>query len=171
MRNWSPNLVDGNLINTVLIAAADVLETETGVAPDRGKIALAPDDKTAQDITVLVTLTGEIVGSVSIGTSKAEASNLVSQLLGSDESIEQELVESGIAELVNMIAGRVTVKLSEQGITTDISTPLVILGSGTTIKTVNTQKVAIPLQFPNCRLELNVALRHRDQAAALRKSA
>ena len=119
----------------------------------------------------MVTVTGEIVGSVSIGASKADASNLVAQLLGSDEPIEDMLIESGISGLVNMIAGRVTVKLSEEGIATDISTPLVILGSGTTIKTVNTQRVAIPLQFPTCRLELSVALRLREQAVALSKSA
>jgi chemotaxis protein CheX len=75
-----------------------------------------------------------------------------------DETLETELIYSGIAELSNCIAGRACINLSEVDYQSDITTPTLLLGSGSRVSTVNIPRVCMHLNTEWGMVDLQIAL-------------
>ena len=67
-----------------------------------------------------------------------------------------EVLES---ELGNVITGRAGVLLERGGITADIAPPMLIVGRGTLVTTLDMQRLVIPLETEFGKIEIQVALR------------
>ena len=89
------------LISPFLVAAAEVLRAETGSAVQRGPLALERSAVTSQEVTALVTLVGQVEGTVLFSMSSETALGLVSRMMGEEFQRLDELVQSGIGELGN----------------------------------------------------------------------
>ena len=157
--------VDELTINTVIAATAEVLGIETGKDLPWGATNLAPADSTTQEVTAVVNFTGGIVGAVSIGMSKNDAIRLIGIMMGSPASDEDEaLVQSVVAELSNMVAGRIHAAFSEMGTFTNISVPTVVEGIGAPTTMAVKTKVAVPFGPEPVAVELQVALAEYSDA-------
>jgi chemotaxis protein CheX len=71
------------------------------------------------------------------------------------------LVQSGVAELGNVISGRATIRFSEAGYNSNISTPTVLIGSGIQISTLDFPRIVVPLNTEFGCFTVHLALREK----------
>jgi chemotaxis protein CheX len=146
-------------INPFISAAVQVLEQEIGAPVQRGSVALQKSCYTTQDVTAMVGVTGDVRGVVLFGMSESTAKGLVSAMIGQQFVIFDELAQSGIGEMGNVITGRASINLSEAGYDSTITPPTVIVGRGTMISTLDIERLVVPLSVPQGSIEIHVALR------------
>ena len=73
--------------------------------------------------------------------------------------------KSGIGEIGNVITGREAVLLAEAGFPSDLAPPMLIVGRGTMVSTLDVQRLVIPLETEVGRIDVQVALRESVNAA------
>ncbi|MDA8189382.1 MAG: chemotaxis protein CheX [Dehalococcoidales bacterium] len=151
--------MDADLVNRFIESAQGVLQTEIGGPVNMGKVSAQNTPYTTQRITTLIGVTGSIEGVMMFGLSEETAKLLVSRMIGQEIDNFDDLAQSGIAEMGNVIAGTAMTSLSAKGLTCNISPPTVIVGSGVTISTLNVARLVIPL-ITSCGLvEMQLALK------------
>jgi chemotaxis protein CheX len=147
------------LVNCYVAAAQDVLQKETGGPVTRAGLQLQQNPYTTEDVTAVVGVSGDLAGSLYLSMSEATAMALVSQMLGQPATAFDELAQSGIAELANVIGGTAGVGLAELGHTTTISPPLLLVGAGARLSSVEIQRLVVPLASACGQINVHVALR------------
>ncbi len=155
-----------NFMNPFLKAAKTVLATEVGATVSRGDIALENDCYTPSDITVLLSVVGDVRGVVLFSMSTKMALNLVSTMLGQEVQEFDELAQSGIAEMGNVITGVATTHLAEAGYRCSISVPTLIVGRGTMLSTLDFKRLVVPLQTNMGNMSIHIALREDPRTTA-----
>ena len=148
-----------NFLNPFLNAAKSVLASEIGAQVNRGVVTLETTSLTPQDVTVLLSIVGDIRGVVLYSMDIGMALAMVSQMLGEKQEKFDDLAQSGIAELGNLITGMVTTYLAEAGYHCSISVPTLIIGRGTILSTLDLKRVVIPLSTEMGRMSIHIALR------------
>jgi chemotaxis protein CheX len=150
------------LVNSYVGAAADVLAQETGDVVRRGAMTVETASRASDDVTALIGVRGSLGGSFWLSLSESTAMRLVGGMLGTPCEVFDELAQSGIAELANVIAGSAAVRLAELGHAVDITPPMLILGSGACISSVAIPRLCIQLASTHGALLLCIALRETD---------
>src|ERR1700694_768594 len=152
-------------INPFVQAVTEVLESELGTAPERGSIGLQRSAYTSNEVTAVVAVTGEVAGMVLFAMDEATARGMVSKMMGQDFPELDALAQSGIAEIGNVITGRAAVLLSEAGFTSELAPPMLIVGRGSMISTLDVQRLVIPMVTDFGKIEIQVALKLTGAAA------
>jgi len=157
-------------LNPFVDAANEVLQAEVGASITRGSLSLQKSAMTADDITVLLSLVGQVQGVALFGMSIATGLTLVSKVMAQEFTEFDSLAQSGIAELGNVITGRASVKLAEAGYVSTISPPTLLAGKGATISTLDFARLIVPLHGDDGAVIIHLALREgvdrgRDAAA------
>jgi chemotaxis protein CheX len=151
--------VRAEFINPFLQAATEVLESELGSKPQRGQIGLQKSAYTTDDVTAVIGVTGHIAGMVLYAMDETTARAIVSNMMGQEFTEFDALAQSGIGEIGNVITGRAAVLLSEAGYPSDLAPPMLIVGRGTLVTTLDMQRLVIPLDTAFGRIEIQVALK------------
>jgi len=146
-------------INPFLQAATEVLESELGSTPQRGSVGLQRSAYTSDDVTAVVAVTGEVAGMVLLAMTVDTARAMVSRMMGQEFPEFDALAQSGIAEIGNVITGRAAVLLAEAGFPSDLAPPMLLVGRGTMISTLDVQRLVIPLETDLGKIEIQVALK------------
>jgi chemotaxis protein CheX len=154
------------LLNPFIQAAVEVLEAEVGADISRGEITLQKSSLTSDDITVLINLIGDVYGVVMYGMQMSTGLKMVSKILGQAFGELNPLAQSGVAELGNVISGRATIRFSEAGYSSNISTPTVLIGSGIQISTLDFPRIVVPLETEFGCFTVHLALREKHDGAA-----
>jgi chemotaxis protein CheX len=147
-------------------AAYEVLKTEIKVQMQRGDLKLEKGAYTTDDLTVIISLVGDVEGIVLYSMSRGTALNIASAMLGDDLEELDGLAQSGIAELGNVITGRASVKLAQTGFQSTISPPTLLLGKGGTVSTLDFPRVVVPLEGEPGSMQIHLALREAAQKGA-----
>ncbi len=147
------------LLNSFIEAAAEVLKAECQLSVRTGKLSLEKSALATDDVTVLISMVGQIEGVVLFGLSNQTGLNLVSRVFGQSFATFDSLVESGIAELSNVISGRAGVKLAKAGYDTTISVPSLLHGKGSSISILDNARVVVPLESEAGLLTIHLALK------------
>jgi chemotaxis protein CheX len=148
-----------HLINSYVAAAVQVIALETHETIERGELQLQHDPYTSEDVTSMIGISGALAGSFFLSMSEATALELVSLMLGHRVQLFDELAQSGIAELANVVAGLAGVELAELGHPTNIAPPLLLVGSGARLSSVEIQRLVVELRTSVGRVNVHVALR------------
>jgi len=152
-------------INPFLQAATEVLESELGSKPARGSVGLQRSAYTSDDVTAVVAVTGDVAGMVMFAMTAETARAMVSRMMGQDFPEFDALAQSGIAEIGNVITGRAAILLAEAGFPSDLAPPMLLVGRGTMISTLDVQRLVIPLETDLGKIEIQVALKLAGAAA------
>ena len=152
-------LMDVKYLNPFLTAAAEVIQAEVQLEIKRGPITVHQGSFTTDEVTVLINLVGQIQGVVLLELSKQTGIGFVSKMMGQSFTDFDNLAQSGIAELGNVISGKATVELSKTGIDSTISPPTMILGKGTQISTMDFQRLVVPLNTEIGSVTVHLAVR------------
>ena len=153
-------------LNPFVEAANEVLQAEVGVAVNRGNLSLHKSALTADEVTVMISMVGQVQGVVLYGLSIGTSLALVSQMMGETCTEFDNLAQSGIAEFGNVVTGRASIKLSEAGYNCNISPPALIIGKNITISTLDFSRIVVPLVSPLGEIVVHLALRDNLSAPA-----
>jgi chemotaxis protein CheX len=91
------------------------------------------------DITGVISLTGDIMGSVILSIDNQTAGKAISNMLGDQIQNQQEIID-GIGEITNVIAGMAKTDLSNFSCDFEISVPVMIVGKGANIEHLSAEK-------------------------------
>ncbi|MCC7354173.1 MAG: chemotaxis protein CheX [Anaerolineae bacterium] len=152
-----PNM-DVKFLTPFINAAVEVLAAELGGPVERGGIALHRSGYTTNDVSVILTIVGRLQGVVVYGLSQSTALAMVSQMIGQPFTQMDELVQSGVAEVGNVITGRASMLLASAGFVTNISVPTLVIGKAM-ISVLDFQRLVVPLAFKCGQMEVHLALR------------
>jgi chemotaxis protein CheX len=152
-------MVNVKFLNPFIDAASEILKAEVNLNSKHGNLTLQKSAMTADDITVLLSLVGQVQGVVLYSMSEKTAISIVSRILEQEIPEFDNLAQSGIAELGNVITGRATVKLSESGFTANISPPTLIRGKGVEISTLDFSRIVVPLMTEIGDIVVHLAIR------------
>ncbi len=146
-------------LNPFVEAAYEVLQAEAGFAMKRGELGLEKEPYVTSDVTVIISLVGSVEGSVFYGMNLETALVLASKMLGEKFSEFNNLAQSGIAELGNVITGRASIKLAQAGYVANISPPTLVHGKGAVVSTPDMARLVVPLIGECGDIVINLALR------------
>jgi len=146
-------------VNPFIQAASEVLEAELGGTTERGDLRLQKSAFTTDEVTALVGVTGSVVGMVLYSMSEETARGIVTRMLGQEFEEFDELAQSGIGELGNVITGRASVLLAEAGYPSNITPPALVVGKGTLVTTLDLNRLVFALTTELGPLEIHVVLK------------
>lgn len=118
------------VINPFLESACSVIEQVVQVSPSTGNPGLKDVALIQDHIWIQIGMTGYFSGMVVFGLKETVALRIVSAMMGGFVVTEMdEMGQSAISELGNMISGNASMILSNQGYSVDITPPQVIKSS------------------------------------------
>ncbi|MCL6603794.1 MAG: chemotaxis protein CheX [Paenibacillus sp.] len=112
------------VINPFLESARIVIEQVIQVSPSTGSLGIKEIELIDNHIWIQVGMTGQMSGNIIFGFAEAVALRMVSAMMGGYVITEMdEMGQSAISELGNMISGNASTILSNQGVSVDITPP------------------------------------------------
>lgn len=151
-------------INPFVSAVTRVLDQEAHLNATRGQISMTAESVTAQDITVIIGVVGQVHGVVMYSLSERMAKSIVSAMIGQPVPVFDTMAESAISELANVITGLASTDLEASGFSCRLAPPTLIIGRGVYISTVLIQRLNIPVDTPEGTLYISVALNENPAA-------
>jgi len=122
-----------SIVQALIAAAQDVFQTMIFMQITPKEPFARKGLDSLAEITGVISLTGNIVGSVILSMDTKTAQTAISNMLGDQVENEQEIVD-GAGEITNMVVGMAKTELSNIGCDFEISVPVMILGRGSAIK-------------------------------------
>lgn len=150
--------MDVRFLTPFLKAAVEVLSSELGVPVERGEIFAQKSACTTDEVNVVLTLVGRLQGVVVYGMAEETALAIVTRILGQNFRQMDDLAQSGVAELGNVITGRASTLLAEAGYHTALSVPMLIVGQ-VTVSMLDLPRVVVPLLTRYGQVKVHLALR------------
>ncbi|BCG60718.1 chemotaxis protein CheX [Paenibacillus sp. URB8-2] len=133
------------VINPFLESARVVIEQVIQVSPSTGNLGIKDIELFDNHIWIKVGMTGELSGDIVFGIAEHVALRMVSAMMGGYPIAEMdEMGQSAISELGNMISGNASTMLSNQGVVVDI-TPPQVLKSENLVAFLPRKALSIPL--------------------------
>jgi chemotaxis protein CheX len=150
------------LVNRYVAAAVEILGHEIRETVERGPVVAEANPYTTDDVTAVVGISGDVSGSFYLSMSEATALGIVGAMLGQPVEEFDEIARSGIAELANVVAGAAGIALAADGLSTNISPPLLLHGAGARLSTVDLQRLVVSLRTRLGPVAVHVAVRDRS---------
>jgi chemotaxis protein CheX len=145
-----------------LLAARGVLEQELGGEVGRGQVRIERGEFAAGEVTAVVGVTGALSGAVMYRMSEQTALAIVGRMMGQQFNELDALARSGVGELGNVITGRAGVLLEKGGISADIAPPMLIVGRGGQLSSLEIPRLVVPLETSAGEIDLQIALRAKQ---------
>ena len=144
-------------VESAFAVLSEVLQCEMA----RGELYLKATSQPVLGVAAIIGLTGDVEGRVLLDMS-LETAHLIASAMNNEELAEfDELAKATIAELANMITGQAVTKLHDIGFNFDLSPPSLITGENMVVTDSGVEALIVPLQLPQGKLEINVAVRER----------
>lgn len=152
-------------INPFVESAYSVLTEVLQVEVKRGELYLKSSAAPVLGVAAIIGLAGDVEGRVLLDMDKPTAIAVASGMLQSmDMEPIEELNEMGratISELANMITGQAVTKLHNLGFKFDLTPPALVTGDNMEISNTNVEALIVPMEMPQGKIEINVAIRER----------
>jgi chemotaxis protein CheX len=148
-----------DILEPFVKAASNVVAHELGSDVVPGKLSLENGAATTLDVTVVIGITGRLTGIAVYGMSNETAMAIVGRMMGCPVTELDDMTLSGVAEMGNVITGQATTLLTAAGLSCDISPPMLLLGAGSRLSTINIQRLVIPLETELGTLQAQVAIK------------
>lgn len=126
-------MINVEYINSFIAATLQTLEVMAAVRPTRGAPFAKADSVAKGEITGVIGLAGEAVGSVAVSFPPTLAIEIYSNMVGDTVDAVDDGVRDAIGEVVNMIAGGAKASLAQKGFSFRISIPQVVTGAARSI--------------------------------------
>lgn len=110
-----------DLVKRAMGAAREVLLQECGMPVEQQQIKMQNGPYETKGVTVIIGLAQDVEGSIILGMSEETACAYISHAIGEPTTEIDELAQSGLGELGNVLAGRAAAKFCERGHQTAIA--------------------------------------------------
>ncbi len=137
--------MDVRLINPFLLGAKDVLSTMAHVETDIGKPYVKQDDRASGDVSGVIGLTGDAIGSLAISFSEACICGIAGRMLGESFTHVDQDVFDAVGEITNMISGVSRTHLEREALIVWAGIPTVVFGKDHRVKHIlKSPSIVIP---------------------------
>lgn len=149
-------------VSAAFVASAkEVLAQEMGEPTEPRPVAVRGGPYRTNDVTVVIGLARDVEGALILSLTRETALRYVSHVMGAATDELDQMGQSGIGELANVIAGRAGVRLATKGHDMVIMPPTILLGRGAVISTLRLPRLVIPVQTPFGLVEMHVATKRK----------
>lgn len=152
-------------INPFVESAYSVLAEVLQAEVSRGELYLKSSAAPVLGVAAIIGLAGDVEGRVLLDMDKPTAIAVASGMLQSMDMdpVEEmnEMARATISELANMITGQAVTKLHNLGFKFDLTPPALVTGDNMEISNTNVEALIVPMEMPQGKIEINVAIRER----------
>ena len=155
--------MDVKIINPFLQGTLDVLKKMAFVVPRPGKAYLKEHSIAAGDVSGIIGLTGDVVGSLAISFSEACICDLCSRLLGELHRAVNQDVFDAVGEITNMISGVARAHMEKEGMRVYSAIPSVVYGRNHMIDhLLKTPSIVIPFSTDQGAFVVDVCIKNSE---------
>ena len=151
--------MDAKLVNPFIDAFTTVMPQMGFQEPKRTKMSVK--DKVAESlgVSVIVGFTKQIRGNVTYNMSEDTAKYIAStMMMGMPVESFDEMAQSAISEMSNMLTANAATNLTAMGLEVDISTPSLSVGEKFQIKISGEQYLTVEMDLGGHPVELDIAV-------------
>ena len=147
--------MDVKLVNPFIDAFTTVLPQMGFATPTRTGMSVKEKSATSLGVAVTKEIRGSVVYNMSEETAKYIASTM---MMGMPVESFDEMAQSAISEMSNMLTANAATNLTALGLEVDISTPSLTVGADFQIKISNEQYLTIMMDVGGHAVEIDVAV-------------
>jgi len=152
--------MDVKLVNPFIDAFTTVLPQMGFPTPQRTGMTVNQQNAVSQGVAVIVGFTKEIRGNVVYNMSEETAKFIAStMMMGMPVESFDEMAQSAISEMSNMLTANAATNLTALGLEVDISTPSLTVGSDFQIKISNEQYLSVIMDVSGHQVEIDIAVK------------
>lgn len=157
--------MDVKYINPFIVGAVEVLRTMAYVNPVAGKPYVKKTDDAHGDVSGIIGITGDAIGSLAISFGKACICHIASNMLGETiDEITRDVLDA-VGEITNMVSGVARTKMEKEGLSVYAAIPSVVYGSDHTINHIlKTPSIVIPFSTTGGAFVIDVCIRETKAA-------
>ena len=152
--------MDAKLVNPFIDAFTTVMPQMGFPEPKRAKLTVNQKVATSLGVSVIVGFTKEIRGNVVYNMTEDTAKFIAStMMMGMPVANFDEMAQSAISEMSNMLTANAATNLAAMGMEVDISTPSLSIGADFQIKISNDTYLVVEMDLGGHIMELDIAVR------------
>lgn len=124
----------------------------------KGKVSLKGKEIQSIGVMIMLGLIGDVKGNVIYSLSEETAKKIASNMMmGAPVDTLDELAQSAISELTNMLTASAAIVLSNEGVNVNISTPTLVYGEFTATSSAE-KTICIEMLINGLQFDVNIAL-------------
>lgn len=151
--------MDAKLVNPFIDAFTSVLPMMGFPTPSRKGMGLKSMVADSLGVTVIVGFTKQLRGNVVYNMSEDTAKFIAStMMMGMPIAAFDEMAQSAISELSNMLTANAATNLTALGYEVDISTPSLTVGADFRVKISNEQYLTVTMDLGGHPVEIDIAV-------------
>ncbi|WP_019554118.1 chemotaxis protein CheX [Propionispira raffinosivorans] len=151
--------MDVKFVNPFINAITTVLPQLGFLTITRGKLSTREKAMPSLGVTVLVGFTKSVRGNVAYNMTTEAACKIAStMMMGLPVATFDEMAQSAISELSNMVTANAATNLASMDFEVDISTPSLTLGDNFSVKISDIQYLVIEMDIDGNLIEINMDL-------------
>ena len=163
--------MDVRLINPFLQGTIEVLTKMAFVEPRPGKVYLKETSLAQGDVSGIIGITGDMIGSLAISFSESCICHLISRMLGEPLTEATQEVFDGVGELTNMISGVARTYLEKDGMEVYAAIPSVVYGKNHTINHIlKAPSIVIPFETDAGSFVVDVCIKSANEGPKMAKN-
>ena len=125
---------------------------------DRGNLSVKGQEINYSGVIIILGIVGDIKGNVVYYIDLEDAKKIAStMMMGMPVDELDEMSQSALSELTNMLTANAATSFSDMGIKIDISTPTLLHGENVSVKMTSNQVLCIQLFAEEIPIEINIA--------------
>ncbi len=148
-------------INPFVESAFNILKEVLNTELKRGELYLKSSSQPILGVATIVGLAGDVEGRVLFDMTEETALSIASAMNMEEMKELDELAKATINELANMITAQAVTKLHDLGFKFDLTPPAIITGENMTVSDTGVEALIVPVELPQGKIEINVAVRER----------
>ena len=151
--------MDARYINPVIDSFREILPQLGFADIQRGKLSMGSNSVESLGVTVIIGMTKDLRGSVAYNMSESTAMTIASTMMGG-MPVDQfdELPQSAISELVNMVTANAAIRFEQLGMKVDISPPSLVVGNDFRARLLQEKFLVIEMLADGNLIQLNLGL-------------
>lgn len=150
--------MDVKYINPFIQAFTTVIPQLGFQTVKKGNLSVKGNELQGSGVNIIVGVVGAIKGNVVYAVNLEDAKKIASSMMmGMPVNEFDEMAQSALAELTNMLTANAATYFAESGISIDISTPTLFHGKDISLKMSSNQVLCIQLLADDIPIEVNIA--------------
>ena len=150
--------MDVKYINPFIQAFTNVIPQLGFNTVKKNKLSVKNQDLLSSGVTIIVGLVGDIKGNVAYCVSMDNAKKIASSMMmGMPISEFDEMAQSALSELANMLTANAATVFAQLEVSIDISTPTLLHGENISIKMNSNKVLCVEFLVDDIPIEINIA--------------
>ena len=152
--------MEAKYINTFLEGLLQIFDQLANIKLNHLGTKLKTTSKIDKSVITIVGITGDLKGVVNINMNSDLAIKIASNMMGGT-SVEKfdEISKSAISELLNIIMGNVSTKLSQMGVSIDITPPTMLTGDNIDLKTLDIPLISVLYEYEGKPIDFDISIK------------